>query len=170
MTTKGDEITVEIERRYMYDIPTSKSDVNSSFKDKNWFVVTTARVGLIMRRNSSSYWKRRKRQDFQCLRRWKSSTRMTQSKLQEAHNQPITFHTSWFLNKTGLKDYNAPGILLQLAPSNAEMYAVDGKRTSWGQSDHLQRIRPRRHLTCYSLLIARLNERQTKTDERASDE
>lgn len=46
VTTKGDEITVEIERLAgMYDLDNIKTDVNSSFKDKySDFVVTTARV------------------------------------------------------------------------------------------------------------------------------
>ncbi len=78
-------------------------------------------------------------------------------------------HTSRFLGRLVRKTTTLQVILLQLALSNAEMYAVDGKDELRSVGFIFQRIRVRAQKTSYVTdSIARLNERQQKkTDERA---
>ena len=157
VTTKGDEITVEIERLAgMYDMDNIKTDVNSSFKDKySDFVVTTARVAdnetkfIFVLENVGND------KTFTPKTLEELNTGDYKVKLQEGLtiNLEERPHIAIF-GKTGSKKTTTlQVILLQLALSNAEMYAVDGK-------DELRSVGFILKVT--DKLIERLNERQTK--------
>ena len=168
VTTKGDEITVEIERLAgMYDLDNIKTDVNSSFKDKySDYVVTTARVAdnetkfIFVLENVGND------KTFTPKTLEELNTGDYRVKLQEGLtiNLEERPHIAIF-GKTGSKKTTTlQVILLQLALSNAEMYAVDGK-------DELRSVGfifkeyasdPENILRVTDKLIARLNERQTK--------
>lgn len=172
VTTKGDEITVEIERLAgMYDLDNIKTDVNSSFKDKySDFVVTTARVAdnetkfIFVLENVGND------KTFTPKTLEELNTGDYRVKLQEGLT--INFeerpHIAIF-GKTGSKKTTTlQVILLQLALSNAEMYAVDGK-------DELRSVGfifkeyasdPEDILKVTDKLIERLNERQTKKPKK----
>ena len=168
VTTKGDEITVEIERLAgMYDLDNIKTDVNSSFKDKySDFVVTTARVAdnetkfIFVLENVGND------KTFTPKTLEELNTGDYRVKLQEGLtiNLEERPHIAIF-GKTGSKKTTTlQVILLQLALSNAELYAVDAK-------DELRSVGfifkeyasdPEDILKVTEKLIARLNERQTK--------
>lgn len=168
VTTKGDEITVEIERLAgMYDMDNIKTDVNSSFKDKySDYVVTTARVAdnetkfIFVLENVGND------KTFTPKTLEELNTGDYRVKLQEGLtiNLEERPHIAIF-GKTGSKKTTTlQVILLQLALSNAELYAVDGK-------DELRSVEfifkeyaadPADILRVTDSLIERLNERQTK--------
>lgn len=168
VTTNGDEITVEIERLAgMYDMDNIKTDVNSSFKDKySDYVVTTARVAdnetkfifVLENVGNDKTFIPKTLEDL--------NTGDYRLKLQEGLtiNLEERPHIAIF-GKTGSKKTTTlQVILLQLALSNAELYAVDGK-------DELRSVEfifkeyaadPSDILRVTDSLIERLNERQTK--------
>lgn len=172
VTTKGDEIMVEIERLAgMYDLDNIKTDVNSSFKDKySDFVVTTARVAdnetkfifVLENVGNDKTFTPKTLEDL--------NTGDYRVKLQEGLtiNLEERPHIAIF-GKTGSKKTTTlQVILLQLALSNAEMYAVDGK-------DELRSVGfifkeyasdPEDILKVTDKLIERLNERQTKKPKK----
>lgn len=172
VTTKGDEITVEIERLAgMYDLDNIKTDVNSSFKDKySDFVVTTARVAdnetkfIFVLENVGND------KTFTPKTLEELNTGDYKVKLQEGLtiNLEERPHIAIF-GKTGSKKTTTlQVILLQLALSNAEMYAVDGK-------DELRSVgfifkeyasEPEDILKVTDKLIERLNARQTKKPKK----
>lgn len=168
VTTKGDEITVEIERLAgMYDMDNIKTDVNSSFKDKySDFVVTTARVAdnetkfifVLENVGNDKTFIPRTLEDL--------NTGDYRVKLQEGLtiNLEERPHIAIF-GKTGSKKTTTlQVILLQLALSNAEMYAVDGKDElrSVGFIFKEYAADPSDILRVTDSLIERLNERQTQ--------
>lgn len=168
VTTKGDEITVEIERLAgMYDLDNIKTDVNSSFKDKySDFVVTTARVAdnetkfifVLENVGNDKTFTPKTLEDL--------NTGDYKVKLQEGLtiNLEERPHIAIF-GKTGSKKTTTlQVILLQLALSNAELYAVDGKDElrSVGFIFKEYAADPENILSVTDSLIERLNERQTK--------
>ena len=168
VTTNGDEITVEIERLAgMYDLDNIKTDVNSSFKDKySDFVVTTARVAdnetkfIFVLENVGND------KTFTPKTLEELNTGDYRVKLQEGLtiNLEERPHIAIF-GKTGSKKTTTlQVILLQLALSNAEMYAVDGKDEvrSVGFIFKEYASDPEDILKVTDKLIERLNERQTK--------
>lgn len=178
VTTKGDEITVEIERLAgMYDLDNIKTDVNSSFKDKySDYVVTTARVAdnetkfIFVLENVGND------KTFTPKTLEELNTGDYKVKLQEGLtiNLEERPHIAIF-GKTGSKKTTTlQVILLQLALSNAELYAVDGK-------DELRSVEfifneyaadPVDILRVTDSLIERLNARQTQkpTKEQAMNQ
>ena len=172
VTTKGDEITVEIERLAgMYDMDNIKTDVNSSFKDKySDYVVTTARVAdnetkfIFVLENVGND------KTFTPKTLEELNTGDYKVKLQEGLtiNLEERPHIAIF-GKTGSKKTTTlQVILLQLALSNAELYAVDGK-------DELRSVGfifkeyasdPEDILKVTEKLIERLNARQTKKPKK----
>lgn len=172
VTTKGDEITVEIERLAgMYDLDNIKTDVNSSFKDKySNYVVTTARVAdnetkfIFVLENVGND------KTFTPKTLEELNTGDYRVKLQEGLtiNLEERPHIAIF-GKTGSKKTTTlQVILLQLALSNAELYAVDGK-------DELRSVEfifkeyaadPADILRVTDSLIERLNERQSQKPKK----
>ena len=172
VTTKSDEITVEIERLAgMYDMDNIKTDVNSSFKDKySDYVVTTARVAdnetkfifVLENVGNDKTFTPKTLEDL--------NTGDYRVKLQEGLtiNLEERPHIAIF-GKTGSKKTTTlQVILLQLALSNAELYAVDGK-------DELRSVgfifkeyasEPEDILKVTDKLIERLNARQTKKPKK----
>lgn len=178
VTTKGDEITVEIERLAgMYDLDNIKTDVNSSFKDKySDFVVTTARVAdnetkfIFVLENVGND------KTFTPNTLEELNTGDYRVKLQEGLtiNLEERPHIAIF-GKTGSKKTTTlQVILLQLALSNAELYAVDGKDElrSVGFIFKEYAADPADVLRVTDSLIERLNERQTQkpTKEQAMNQ
>lgn len=172
VTTKGDEITVEIERLAgMYDLDNIKTDVNSSFKDKySNYVVTTARVAdnetkfIFVLENVGND------KTFTPKTLEELNTGDYRVKLQEGLtiNLEERPHIAIF-GKTGSKKTTTlQVILLQLALSNAELYAVDGKDElrSVGFIFKEYAADPADILRVTDSLIERLNERQSQKPKK----
>lgn len=175
VTTKGDEITVEIERLAgMYDLDNIKTDVNSSFKDKySDYVVTTARVAdnetkFIFVLENVGNDKTFTPKTLEELNTGDYCVKLQEGLTINLEERP---HIAIF-GKTGSKKTTTlQVILLQLTLSNAELYAVDGKDElrSVGFIFKEYAADPSDILRVTDSLIERLNERQTQkpTKEQA---